>query len=78
MPRIRIYDVAARKLKDGSFSITATIPAGTSRASLLPYEDGDEVYLTDDVGTQTPRDVLLSDVRAQLEKLTDYIDKESA
>lgn len=76
MPRVRIHDVSARKLKDGSYSITGTIPAGTPRAALLPYEDGEEVYMTDDVGTQTPHDVLLADVRAQLERLNDYIEKE--
>lgn len=39
---MKIYNVAVRKLKDGSFTGSFTIPAGVKRSEIVPYEDADE------------------------------------
>lgn len=57
MPRLRITDVAVRKLKSGTYTLTATIPEGASWMDIIPFMDGEEVYLSDEgsIPTETDR-----------------------
>lgn len=39
---IIIQNVAFRRLKDGSFTMTGTVPAGVKRSELVVFEDADD------------------------------------
>lgn len=38
---MKVYDIAVRKLKDGSYTGTFTIPAGVKRSEIVAYEDAE-------------------------------------
>jgi len=65
--------LGARTLKDGSKTGMLVFPEGSDKHALVDLEG--DVFLTNERGTPA-KEAILSDIRAQLERLNDFIEKE--